>query len=152
MLTRGFYDAVSLWPMVFWPIMFSSCLYAWLRLCRLAREKYGCSPLDGDTRADKALIWGVIPAAFAFEVAAHVYLIYVAGYLYILTAIPIYVLGWVLLPYVLDGFRPAMTLLALGHAVFAAAFLVLMGFFDVGVLRALNSDIYGLLTGVPANI
>jgi len=32
------------------------------------------------------------------------------------------------------------------------AFMVLLGFMDINVLRALNSDIYALLVGVPANI
>ena len=71
MLSRGFYDAVSLWPVVFWPIAFSSCLYAYIRLCRLSRTRFGYSPLDGDSWADKAVVYLIIPGSLLFQVLAH---------------------------------------------------------------------------------
>ena len=96
--------------------------------------------------------FGFLPTAAAFEVMAHGYMLMVVGYQYLAVAIAIYVLGWVLVPYLLDAFRPAFTLLALAHLVFASAFLVLLGFFEINLLRALNADLYGLATGFPANI
>jgi len=149
MLTRGIFDSLAIWPAVFWPIVFSSCFYAYLRLCALLRDRYGASPLSGQGVTDHAVRYLALPAAIAVEIAAHGYLIYVIGPLYILVAIPIYILGWVLLPFILDGFRAGLSVLAMTHALFVAAFVVLLGFYDVTFLRALNSDLYALLTGVP---
>ena len=86
----------------------------------------------------------------AVEVSTHGYMLMVAGYEYAAVAIPIYIFGWILLPALLDGMRSALTLLASAHLVFVAAFAVLMGFADIALFRALNSDLYGLLTGLPA--
>ena len=152
MLSRGLLDPLSLWPAAFWPIVFSSCFFAFLKLCQMSGKRWGFSPLNGRRKSDYAVRWGILPVGGAVELAVHSYLIYVIGPLYILAAIPIYVMGWVLIPYVLDGFRPGMTVLVLLHALFATAFAVYLGFWDVGVLRALNSDLYGMLVGVPANL
>ena len=42
--------------------------------------------------------------------------------------------------------------IVLGLGTIASAFLVLLGFFEINLLRALNADLYGLATGFPANI
>lgn len=152
MLTRGIFDAMSLWPTVFWPIVFSSCFYAFLRLCQMQRQRFGFSPLGGRRKTDFAVTYALMPIWILLEVAVHAYMFYVVGYFYVIVAIPIYIFGWILLPSILDGFRPGMTVLGLAHAVFAMAFAVLLGFADVSVFRALNSDIYTLLVGVPANL
>ena len=152
MLTRGIFDAMSLWPAVFWPIVFSSCFYAYLRLCQLQKQRYGFSPIGGRRKTDYVVTYGILPICAIIEVAVHSYMFYVIGYLYVIIGIPIYIFGWILVPSILDGFRPGMTILALTHATFVSAFVVLLGFADINVLRALNSDIYTLLVGVPANL
>lgn len=152
MLTRGLFDSLSLWPAVFWPIVFSSCFYAYLRMCQMLKERYGFSPLSGRRKSDMVVTYGAMPMAWAIEVLVHGYMFFIVGYFYVIIAIPIYIFGWVLIPAILDGFRPGLTILAITHATFVMAFLVLLGFLDFNVLRALNSDIYGLLVGVPANI
>lgn len=150
MLTRGLFDSLSLWPAVFWPIVFSSCFWGYVRLCQTMATALGVSPIGGPRLQDKLVTYLAAPLAAAFEVGVHAYMLYVVGYLYIVVAIPVYVFGWVLIPYVLDSFRPGLTVLAATHALFVAAFLVLLGLFDIGFLRAMNGDIYGLLMGVPA--
>ncbi|MHA1108875.1 MAG: hypothetical protein ACTSQV_07150, partial [Alphaproteobacteria bacterium] len=142
MLSRGFHGAVSVRPAAVWPIISSSCLHAYLRLCQMQREHYGFSPLSGRKATDVAFNFGVLPAAAAFEVMAHSYMLMVVGYEYLAVSIPIYIFGWILLPWFLDGFRPALTLLALAHALFVGAFLALLGFLDLNVPRALNADLY----------
>ena len=99
-----------------------------------------------------AVTYGALPAAWLIEVLTHGYMLLVVGYFYVVVVIPIYIFGWVLLPSVLDGFRPGLTVLAITHATFVTAFVVLLGFLDINVFRALNSDIYGILVGVPANL
>ncbi|MFK7945329.1 MAG: hypothetical protein AB8B85_20800 [Paracoccaceae bacterium] len=150
MLSRGFYDAVVLWPVAFWPIVFSSCFFAYLKICQTLRSRHGYSPIGGRRKMDLAVTWLALPLAAGFELAAHGYMFMVAGYEYAAVAIPIYIFGWILLPAVLDGMRSALMILASVHLLFVGAFGVLMGFVDVSVFRALNSDIYGLLTGLPA--
>lgn len=152
MLTRGIFDTLSLWPAVFWPIVFSSCFYAYLRLCQILGQRYGFSPLNGRRKTDIVVTYGAVPAAFLIELIVHGYMLYVVGYPYIVVAIPIYIFGWILLPWILDGFRPGLTILAMTHALFVLAFAVFLGLADINVLRALNSDIYTLLVGVPANL
>lgn len=152
MLSRGFLDSLSIWPAIFWPIVFTSCFVAFLRLCRQAEQRFGFSPLNGRRKTDYAVRCVALPLGAAIEVAVHSYLIFVIGPFYALVAIPVYVVGWVLLPYVLDGFRPGLTVLALIHVVFVAAFGVYLGLYEVSVLRALNGDIYGMLLGVPTNL
>ncbi|MEM7190492.1 MAG: hypothetical protein AAF439_12845, partial [Pseudomonadota bacterium] len=152
MLTRGFHDAIVVWPVIFWPILFSSCFFAFFQLCRSLNKHYGVSPLHGRRPQDFAVLYGAVPAAAMIEVTAHAYMFYIVGYVYLVVAIPIYVFGWILLPWVLDGFRPGLPLLGGIYALFTASFAVLLGFWDFGPLRAMNADIYGLLTGVPAAI
>lgn len=152
MLSRGLFDHLALWPAVFWPIFYSSCFWAFIRLCQILQQRHGFSPLNGRRKTDLATKFVILPLATIVEVVTHSYMFYVVGYPYLVVAIPIYIFGWVLLPTLLDGFRPAMTVLALGHGTFALSFAVLLGFWDLKVLRALNSDIYGLLVGVPTNL
>lgn len=152
MLSRGIFDAISIWPAVFWPIVFSSCFFAFVRLCQMQKQRFGFSPIGGRRRADLLVTYLVVPGSVLIEVAVHSYMLFVAGYVYVVVAIPVYIFGWILLPAILDGFRPGMTILAMTHATFVMAFAVLLGFADVNLLRALNSDIYGLLVGVPANL
>ncbi|MEM6661400.1 MAG: hypothetical protein AAF666_04390 [Pseudomonadota bacterium] len=150
MLARGFHDAVTIWPVVFWPILISSCFFAYVRLCGSLARQFGQSPIGGRGLTGRLVTFGALPAAGIAELLVHAYMFYIVGYMYLVIAIPIYVFGWILIPWVLEGFRPGLTILALVHATFVAAFAVLMGFWDQNVLRALNSDLYGLLTGVPA--
>lgn len=150
MLSRGFHDALSLWPAVFWPIVFSSCFYAYIQLCKLLEKRYGFSPMNGRRKSDFLVTYAILPAGAAVEVMVHSYMLYVIGYYYVAVVIPIYVFGWILIPWILDGFRPGLTVLAMTHATFLAAFAVLLGFWDQNVLRALNSDVYTMLTGLPA--
>jgi len=119
---------------------------------QMLKERYGFSPLSGRRKADIVVTYGAMPMAWAIEVLVHGYMFFIVGYLYVIIAIPIYIFGWVLIPAILDGFRPGLTILAITHATFVMAFLVLLGFMDINVFRALNSDIYALLVGVPANI
>lgn len=149
MFTRGFHDPVLLWPTVFWPIVISSCFYAYVRICQMLRERYGFSPINGRRLSDFAVRYVLIPFGIAVEVMVHGYMFYLIGYQYLVVLIPVYVVGWVLLPAVLEGWRPGLTVLALSHGLFAAAFAVLLGFFHFGVLKVLNEDLYGLLIGVP---
>ena len=152
MLARGFHDAVVIWPVIFWPIIFSSCFFAYVRLCQAIKQRYGFSPIGGRRRADYIVTYGTLPLAALAEFLAHAYMLYIVGYYYLAVAIPIYVFGWILLPYLLEGFRPGLTILAITHATFVASFTVLLGFWEQNILRALNKDLYSLLTGVPAAI
>ena len=147
MLSRGFYDALAIWPTAFWPIVFSSSFWAFLRLY-LGGQGYGTLALSTQ-RGATALFWTFVPLGALFEAAIHLYLLWTIGAVYLLVALPIYLFGWTVLPALLDDFGPAVALLPMVHVGFAAAFLVLAGFIDIGPLRALNAEIYGLLTGVP---
>ncbi|MEM1299181.1 MAG: hypothetical protein AAGH68_07845, partial [Pseudomonadota bacterium] len=150
MLSRGFYDAVVLWPVAFWPIVFSSCFFAYLKLCQTMRSRHGFSPIGGRRTAELFVTFIALPSAVAIELGTHGYMLMVAGYEYLVVAIPIYIFGWILLPSLLDGMRSGLPILAGTHLLFVSAFAVLLGFGDVGILRSFNSDLYGLLTGLPA--
>lgn len=152
MLSRGFHDALSLWPVAAWPMLFSSAYWAFLRLCRASEQRYGFSPLNGPGMTDRLTTWVYVPAGALFEAAVHLYLLWVIGAPYLLVAMPIFIFGWTALPALLDDFAPAMVLLPAVHLTFAAAFLVLLGFVRIGPLRALNAELYGLLTGVSVSL
>lgn len=101
---------------------------------------------------DRLVTWLILPFAGGIELAAHGYMLMVAGYMYLIVLIPIYVFGWILLPSTLDGLRFGPAMLVANHALFVAAFAVLLGFADFELLRSLNGEIYALLTGLPAAI
>jgi hypothetical protein len=152
MLSRGFYDALVFWPTVAWPLIFSSALCCFLRLCQISRQRYGVSPLDpGQLRA---LVFNFLflPAAGVFEALIHTYLLWTIGWPYLVMAVPIYVAGWILLPSLLEDFGPAQLLLPLAYLCAAASFLVLLGFAEIDALRALNRELYSLLTGLSVAI
>lgn len=148
MLSRSFYDALVFWPIVAWPILFSSAFYAFLRLCQLSRAANGLSPLNGRGIAGVLTTWVFVPAGMAFEVVIHFYLLWRVGVVYIVMPVPIYVLGWIVLPALLDDFRPAFVLLPIVQIGVAASFLVLLGLADIGFLRAFNAELYTVLTGL----
>ena len=150
MLSRGFYDAVVLWPVAFWPIVFSSCFYGYLRLCQMLHARHGYAPIGGRRKTDLLVTFVALPFAAMVELGTHGYMLMVAGYEYLVVAIPIYIFGWILLPSLLDGMRSGLPILAATHLVFVGSFAVLLGFADIAVLRAFNSDLYGVLTGIPA--
>ena len=152
MLSRGLFDAVVLWPVAFWPMVFSSCFVAAVRLCHVQRSRHGVALLGEGRWARTALNFGLLPAVVTVELSAHGYMLMVAGYEYAAVALPIYIFGWILLPALLDGMRSAVLLLSAGHVLFLAAFTVLMGFWEVEALRMLNRDLYALLAGVPASL
>ena len=153
MLSRGFLDPVAFWPIVAWPLIFSSCLYAILSVCRVwSGSDAGMSLLDARRLPDAAILYVFFPAALAFEIFVHGYMLWLLGFEYLAVFIAIYVFGWILLPWLFDGWRPAQYILPLAYICLAAAFMVLMGFADIGVLRALNSELYGLFTGLPAKL
>lgn len=152
MLSRGFYDILQFWPIVAWPLVFSSCLYAIVSVSRVSAEGFGVAPLDRRRAPDALILYLFFPAAAVFEVLVHGYLLWTIGYEYAVMVIPIYICGWILLPWILDSFRPAQYLLPVIHVVFASAFVVLLGLADVGILRLLNSEFYSVLTGLPANL
>lgn len=152
MLSRGFLDPVAFWPVVAWPLIFSSCLYAILSVARVSGGGAAISPLDARRLPDAAILYVFLPAALTFEIFVHGYMLWLIGFEYLAVFVAIYVVGWILLPWLLDGWRPAQYILPAAHICLAAAFLVLMGFADIGVLRALNSELYSLFTGLPAKL
>lgn len=151
MLSRNLLDALALWPTVAWPIVFSSAWWAFLRLCLADRARQNYSVLD---RGSAAFLpaWTYLVAGTLFEVAVHACLLWLIGTAYLLAALPIFLLGWTLLPALLDEFRPALILLPAVHVIFAAAFLVLLGLVDIAFLRAMNEQLYGLLIGRPITL
>ena len=152
MLSRGIYDPLWMWPIVFWPLIFSSAFYAFLRLCKLSQERHGFSPLNGRYKSDAVTTYLFFPLAVAFEGVIHLYLLWVIGYVYGVMALLVYTVGWVVLPWLLEDFRPAQVLLPLVYIAFAVSFVVLLGFADVPLIRALNSELYGVLTGLPTKL
>ena len=118
----------------------------------MERVRLGVSPIGGDRMTDRMVTWLVLPFAGGVELAAHGYMLLVAGYMYLIVVIPIYVFGWILLPSILDGLRAGPAMLVANHALFVTAFAVLLGFAEFGFLRSLNGEIYALLTGLPAAI
>jgi hypothetical protein len=152
MLSRGFYDGLVFWPTVAWPLIFSSALYCFLRLCQLSRNRYGVSPLDQDTTKALVFVYLFLPVAGIYELVIHSYLLWVIGWPYLVMAVPIYILGWILLPSLLEDFGPAQLVLPLAYVCFAMAFLVLLGFVEIDVLRLLNRQLYSLLTGLHVAI
>ena len=152
MLSRGLLDTLSLWPAVFWPIFYSSCFWAFVRLCQNAHQRWGFSLLTDKRPVAIVAKYSLLPLACMIEVATHAYMFMVVGYFYVIVIIPIYIFGWVLLPTILDGFKPAFGVLGAAYAGFVVSFAVLLGLWDVRVVRAVNSDIYGLLVGVPINL
>jgi hypothetical protein len=152
MLSRGFFDALVFWPTVAWPLIFSSALYCFLRLCQLSRQRYGVSPLDPGQPKAVAFNFFFLPAAGVFEALVHSYLLWTIGWPYLVMVVPIYIAGWILLPSLLDDFGPAQLLLPLAYVCFAAAFLVLLGFAEIDPLRLLNRELYSLLTGLSVAI
>jgi hypothetical protein len=152
MLSRGFYDGLVFWPTVAWPLIFSSALYCFLRLCQLSRNRYGVSPLDQDTTRALVFVYLFLPFAGIYEFVIHSYLLWVIGWPYLVMAVPIYILGWILLPSLLEDFGPAQLVLPLAYLCFALAFLVLLGFVEIDVLRLLNRQLYSLLTGLHVAI
>ena len=152
MLSRGFHDALVFWPTVAWPLIFSSALYCFLRLCQISRQRYGVSPLDPGEPKAMAFNWIFLPAAGVFEALIHAYLLWTIGWPYLAMVVPIYIAGWILLPTILEDFGPAQLLLPLAYVVVAASFLVLLGFTEIDLLRALNRQLYSLLTGLSVAI
>ncbi len=152
MLSRGFYDGLMFWPTVAWPLIFSSALYCFVRLCQMSRQRYGISPLDRGQPKAVAFVYLFLPAAMFFEVVIHSYLLWTIGWTYLIMPVPIYIAGWILLPSLLEDFGPAQLLLPLAYLGFAAAFLVLLGFIDIDLLRSLNRQLYSVLTGVSVAI
>ena len=152
MLSRGLFDAMVFWPTVAWPLIFSSILLAIVQVCRLAASDYGVSPLDGSRQPDALILYLFFPAAAVFEVAVHGFMLWVVGWEYLIIALPIYVFGMILLPGVLDSFRPAQYVLPILYIGFAASFIVLIGVMDVGFLRYLNTELYSLLSGYPTKL
>jgi hypothetical protein len=152
MLSRGFFDALVFWPTVAWPLIFSSMLYCFLRLCQLSRQRYGVSPLDAGQSKAVAFNYLFLPAAGAFEALIHAYLLWTIGWPYLVMAVPIYIAGWILLPSLLEDFGPAQLLLPLAYVCFALSFLVLLGFAEIDAMRALNRELYSLLTGLSVAI
>ena len=149
MLAHSSFEALPLWPAAFWTLIFTSCLLAIKRKCQISAETYGCSPLDSNRKPDAAVLYLFFPLAAMFEVAVHAYLLFVIGFTYLLLAMPVYVLGGVLLPWLLDHVPTTQYVLPVVYLGFAAAFLVLLGFVDIELLRSLNSELYTLLTGLP---
>ena len=152
MLNLGSLDSVQLWPVAFWPIVFSSCFCAYLRICQITREKYGYSPIGGRRRADRFVTWVALPFALSAEIVTHGFMLCAAGLEYALIGLPIYVFGWILLPTLLEGMRGGLPLLASIHVLFVAAFAVLLGLADISVLRALNGDILAILSRLPTPV
>ena len=152
MLSRGFYDTLVFWPIVAWPLIFSSALYCFIRLCQLSRQRYGVSPLDPGQPKAMAFNYLFLPAAGVFEAVIHSYLLWTIGWPYLAMAVPIYITGWILLPTLLDDFAPAQLLLPLAYVCVAASFLVLLGFAEVDALRVANRQLYSLLTGLSVAI
>ncbi len=148
MLSRGLLDSLAMWPTVVWPIVFSSTWWAFLRLCLASRARHGCSVLD---RGSAAFLpaWAFLVAGALFEAAVHTCLLWLIGAVYVLVALPVFILGWTMLPALLDEFGFGFLLLAVVHVFFATAFLVLLGFADIGFLRPTNAELYGLLIGHP---
>ena len=151
MLSRGLWDALAVWPIIAWPIVFSSAWWAFLRICLIARARQGFSALD---RGGAGFLpaWGFLVAGALFEAVVHAILLWLIGVPYLLIALAIFILGWTLLPGLLAEFGAALPLLAAAHATFALAFLVLLGVTDIGPLRALNSHLYSLLAGAPVTL
>jgi hypothetical protein len=149
MLARGFSDALAIWPTVVWPLVYSSALHAFLRLGSINRKRYGFLLFRRERRADPLVGWLFVPAAILFEALAHGYLLWRIGWVYLPAGIPIYILGRIVLPELLDGIPSAPLTLVTVHLVFAAAFVVLLGFADIRVLRTFNEVLYSMLVGVP---
>ncbi len=114
--------------------------------------KYGYLPLDNTRRPDALILYLFFPTAAVFEVTVHAYLIFVIGYHYVIVVIPIVILGGILLPWLLDSLPMTQYVLPAVYLGFAGAFFVLLGFADIGLLRAFNAELYGLLTGYPASL
>ena len=152
MLSRGFYDAMTFWPIAAWPLIFSSCLCAIIQVCRLSQQTFGVTPLDAKRSGDALILYIFFPLAAIFEVSVHGYLLWLVGLEYLIIAIPIYVFGFILLPGVLDSFRTVQYILPVVYITFAMSFVVLLGFLDVGILRALNAELYSVLTGYPTKL
>ena len=151
MLSRGLLDALAFWPTVFWPIVFSSAWWAFLRICQFGRARSGFSVLDRGSRAFVPA-WCYVLAGALFEIAVHATMLWLVGGWYILVAAPVFILGWTVLPLLFDEFSPAVVLLPVVHVFFAGAFMVLLGFLDIGFLRLVNAELYGVLTGVPVSL
>ena len=149
MLARGFFDTLAMWPTVVWPLVFSSAFYAFLRLCNVNRKRYGFLLFSRARPVDILVGWLWLPAAIVFEAVAHGYLLWRIGWAYIPTGIAMYILGRIVLPEVLDGIPSATLVLLAVHTVFAAAFLVLLGWVEIGILRDFNETLYSMLVGVP---
>ena len=152
MLSRGLFEAMTFWPTVIWPLIFSSILLAIVQVCRLSASEYGVSPLDGSRPPDAVILYVFFPVAAVFEVAVHGYMLWVVGWEYLIMALPIYVFGMILLPGVLDSFRPAQYLLPMLYIGFAASFIVLIGLLDIGFMRSFNTELYSLLSGYPTQL
>ncbi len=152
MLSRGFFDALVFWPTVAWPLIFSSTLYCFLRLCQISRQRYGVSPLNFGQPKAVAFNFIFLPAAGVFEALIHSYLLWAIGWPYLAMAVAIYVAGWMLLPFLLEDFGPAQLLLPLAYVGVATSFLVLLGVADIGLLRMFNRELYSLLTGLSVGI
>ena len=152
MLSRGFHDALALWPTAAWAILASSMFWAFLRLCQISRQRYGFSVLNGRRATDFLTAWVYLPAASLLEGVMHLYLLWAIGWMYALVLLPVFVLGWMTLPALLDDMRPAMVLLPAVHLGLTAALVVLLGFADIGLLRSFNAQLYALLTGYAVSM
>lgn len=151
MLSRGLWDVLSFWPVVFWPLVFSSAWWGFLRICQLGTLRRGYSVLD---RGSPAFLpaWTYLIAGALFEIAVHACMLWLVGAEYALIGLLVFALGWTALPALLDEFSPAVVLLPVVHVFFAAAFLVLLGLAEIRFLRVVNTELYGLLTGVPVSL
>lgn len=82
MLSRGFYDALAIWPTAAWPIVFSCAFWAFVRLFFGSRS-FGISAMSTRPGAT-ALFWSFVPVAALFEAAIHLYLLWAIGVTYLL--------------------------------------------------------------------
>ncbi|OJY01309.1 MAG: hypothetical protein BGP07_11545 [Rhizobiales bacterium 63-22] len=142
MLNRSFFDTLHLWPVVMWPIVFTSILYA-LFSFNTTLMKQGITY--------EALYKGIgqvflifYPVAAIFDTLVHFYLLYVIGWRY-LVFIPSVATGSFIASLVF-GFMPyAQYIMPIVYTIIVLSFLTLIGAIDISELAHWNVHIYRYL-------
>lgn len=145
MLNRGLFDTMPLWPVVMWPIVFTSVLYALFSFNAILQKQGVTYETIYKGFGQSFLIF--YPLAIVFDTITHLYLLYVIGWRY-LTILPAVGIGQLMAKFIF-GFMPyAQYIMPVAYIIVAISFLTLIGVLNVTDMIDYNEKIYKFLVGM----
>lgn len=137
MIARGLFDTLWFWPIVAWPVVFTSIF--------LCLTKGDAPSLYKTSGIDALFLWFYFVCAI-FEVLINVYLLYVIGLKYLLALfIMVPIFSAALFPIMLRT-PYAKYVYPVVYMIVAASFLTLIGIFNITPLQPINKEIHSFLT------